>query len=71
MNFINMLIGLFVGENSKKRQISVILGLVLIGANWLGYVPDELMPHLIGLIGIAFGLAVSTRLTKMHNAIKK
>lgn len=71
MNLLNNIVGLFVGSSSKKRQMAVLLGLAVIAANWLGYIDAELTKQLLALVGVAFGYAVSARLTKLHKEVKK
>lgn len=71
MKAINMLMGFLIGENSKKRSIAIVLGLIVIGANMLGYISNEVTGHLLGLVGLGFCAAVGAKLTKMHQAIKK
>ncbi len=71
MGLINNIVGLFVGDSSKKRQIAVLLGLVVMALQVFGVIDWEMAKVAYGVIGVAFGFAVSSKLTKMHKTLLK
>lgn len=70
MNWINNITGLFVGANSKKRQMGIIAGFVATCAYVLGYVDWEIFKLLMYGVGFWTGAAFSAKLTKMAKGLK-
>ena len=66
---INAVVGLFVGENSKKRQIGIGGALVLSMVFYTGYIDVELYKSLMGLVVVWTGAAFSAKLTKLQKAM--
>lgn len=71
VKLINNIVGLFVGEDSKKRQMSIIAGTVWILISYLGWIDPEVFKLGMLVVGAFGGLAVSARLTKISKALKK
>lgn len=62
--------GLFVGENSKKRNIGFGGFALSVFLYQLGYIDAELFDTLIVVCAGWTGIAFSSKLTKLGNAIK-
>ena len=71
MKLINNVVGLFVGESSKKRQFAVVAGVLLILVYYLGYIDAEAFKLGMLVVGMFGGAAVSARLTKISKALNK
>jgi len=67
---IKNLVGLFVGENSKKRQMGLIAGLVLSLLYTFDYIALDLYESLMSLTVFWTGAAFSARLSKVSKAVK-
>jgi len=67
---INNVVGLFVGNDSKKRQMGMIAGSVTIGLYMLGYIEQEQFNAVMIIISAWVGVAFSAKLTKIGNALK-
>ena len=70
MNLINNLAGLFVGENSKKRQIGIIAAFLFSALYWLDIITLELFEVVMPFVVLWTGAAFSARLTKLSKAVK-
>lgn len=66
---IKNIVGLFIGENSKKRQIGIGIALVLSALYYLSIIDIELFKALMGLDGIFLGVAFSAKLSKLQKAM--
>ncbi len=66
---LKSIVGLFVGENSKKRQIGIGLALVISIVFYTGYIEIELYKALMGFVVIWTGAAFSAKITKLQKAI--
>lgn len=71
MNMINNVVGLFVGQDSKKRQMGMIAGSIAIGLYMMGFIEQEQFNAVMLLISAWVGVAFSAKLTKIGNALKK
>jgi len=65
------IIGLFVGENSKKRQTGLMIAGALMLANLSGVLDDEMFKLLMEFDAIFLGLAFSAKLSKLTKATLK
>jgi hypothetical protein len=68
---IKNIVGLFVGQDSKKRQMGMIAGSIAIGLYMLGYIDNEQFNAVMIIISAWVGVAFSAKLTKIGNALKK
>ena len=68
---IKNIVGLFVGQDSKKRQMGMIAGSIAIGLYMLGYIDNEQFNAVMIIISAWVGVALSAKLTKIGNALKK
>ncbi len=66
---IKNIVGLFVGQNSRKRQIGILIAVVLSFAYYLNYLDIEIYKALIGLDVLFIGAAFSAKLTKLQKAM--
>ena len=60
-----MIAGFFIGENSKKRIMGVILFLILSIIYFLGFINSDMYLLLIPLIAAFSGMATNARLKKI------
>jgi len=67
---IKNVIGLFVGENSKKRQMGMFGACIAIGAYMLGYIDYEQFKAVMVILSAWLGVAFSAKLTKIGKALK-
>ncbi|ODS29850.1 MAG: hypothetical protein SCARUB_05050 [Candidatus Scalindua rubra] len=67
---INNIIGLFAGQNSKKRQIGIIAGFIATSLYVLGVIDFELFKFIMYGVGFWTGWAFSAKLTKMAKKLK-
>tara|TARA_R100001443_G_scaffold29396_1_gene42567 strand:- start:11837 stop:12121 length:285 start_codon:yes stop_codon:yes gene_type:complete len=62
--------GLFIGEDSKKRQ----MGLIAVAVASVGYMVDYIdyptYENILGLLAMWLGVAFSSKLTKLGTAMK-
>jgi hypothetical protein len=70
MKLINNVVGLFVGENSKKRQMGIMAALACSALYYVDVLTVSLYESLMGLIVLWVGAAYSAKLTKLGKAIK-
>ncbi len=61
----NNIVGLFVGENSNKRGIGMIAGVIVMILWKYGYVDQQMFEALMMVIGTFTGFAFSMKLTKI------
>jgi len=66
---VKSIVGLFVGQNSKKRQIGIGLALLLSVVFYTGYIDVEIYKSLMGFVVIWTGAAFSAKITKLQKAI--
>ena len=66
---VKNLVGLFVGQSSKKRQIGILIAVVLSFAYYLNYLDVEIYKALMGLDVLFIGAAFSAKLTKLQKAM--
>ena len=69
MGLVNNLVGLFVGQSSKKRQIGLGIALGLSVLYYANVIDVELFKALMGLDVIFVGAAFSAKLTKLQKAV--
>lgn len=67
---INNIVSLFVGNSSKKRQMAVVSGTVLILLQYLGHIDLDVFKLGMMIVGVFGGAAISARLTKISKALK-
>ena len=65
------IISLFVGENSRKRQIGIGLAILLSALYFTGSITLELYEALMPLVVLWTGAAFSAKLTKLQKAVTK
>ncbi len=65
MKLIENITSLFIGENSKKRQIGLGIAGVLIILNLTSIIDNETFTLFMKLDGLFLGVAFSARMTKM------
>lgn len=63
------IIGLFVGENSRKRQIGILIAVVLSFLYYFDQMDVEIYKALMGLDVLFIGAAFSAKLTKLQKAM--
>jgi hypothetical protein len=63
--------GLFIGQDSKKRQMGMTAGAIAIALYMLGYLEQEQFNAIMIIISAWVGVAFSAKLTKIGNALKK
>ena len=66
---VKNLVGLFVGQNSRKRQIGILIAVALSFAYYLNYLDVEIYKALMGLDVLFIGAAFSAKLTKLQKAM--
>ena len=66
---VSNIVGLFVGQNSKKRQIGILIAVVLSFAYYFNYLDIEIYKALMGLDVLFIGAAFSAKLTKLQKAV--
>ena len=66
---IKNIVGLFVGQSSKKRQIGILIAVTLSFAYYLNYLDIEIYKALMGLDVLFIGAAFSAKLTKLQKAM--
>ena len=66
---VSNIVGLFIGPSSKKRQLGIIIALVLSFAYYLNYLDIEIYKALMGLDVLFIGAAFSAKLTKLQKAM--
>lgn len=66
---IKSITGFFVGENSKKRQMGIIVALILSGLFWQGIITQDLFEALMPFVILWTGAAFSAKLTKLQKAM--
>ncbi|MAH43691.1 hypothetical protein CL614_08305 [archaeon] len=70
MKFFSNITGLFVGQDSKKRQIGIIGALSTSGAFYMGFIDAKLYEWLMSAWIFWVGAAFSSRLTKLSDITK-
>lgn len=70
MKLVNNLVGLFVGENSKKRQMGVFAGGIAMTCHLMGWISPEEFKVAMYLISFWTGIAFSNKLSKMAKDLK-
>ena len=67
---VNNVVGLFVGESSKKRQMGIGAALVCSSMYYFDAINVDLFESIMGLIVLWMGVAYSAKLSKLGNAMK-
>ena len=70
MKFIDSIVGYFVGEDSKKRQMGLGAGLICSMAYMMDYISLGMYEALMPFVIIWTGAAFSSRLSKLQSAVK-
>jgi len=70
MKLINNITGLFIGENSKKRQMGIFAGGMAMIAYLMGYIDYEHFKVAMFFVSFWTGAAFSARLSKMAKDLK-
>lgn len=68
---INNIVSLFVGQNSKKRQMGIGAGGIAMTLLLLGVIDFEQFRVAMYFVGFWTGLAFSAKLTKIAKELKK
>jgi hypothetical protein len=71
LGFIKNITELFVGENSKKRQIGLGFASIMYSAFLMGFIDYATMTSLIPLLALFMGVAYSSKLTKVGDALNE
>ncbi len=66
---ISNIVGLFIGQNSKKRQIGILIAVALSFVYYFNYLDVEIYKALMGLDILFIGAAFSAKLTKLQKAV--
>ncbi len=66
---VKNIVGLFVGQNSRKRQIGILIAVALSFLYYLNYLDIEIYKALMGLDVLFIGAAFSAKLTKLQKAV--
>lgn len=66
---LSNIVGLFIGPSSKKRQLGIIIALILSFLYYLNYLDIEIYKALMGLDVLFIGAAFSAKLTKLQKAM--
>ena len=66
---IRNLVGLFMGQSSKKRQLGILIAVVLSFLYYFGQLDIEIYKALMGLDILFIGAAFSAKLTKLQKAM--
>ena len=67
---VNNVVGLFVGESSKKRQMGIGAALACSALYYFDVLTVGLFESLMGLVVIWMGAAYSAKLSKLGKAVK-
>ena len=67
---IKNITGLFIGQNSKKRQIGIGMAFVSVSLYFFGAIDEATMEALLGMVALWLGVAFSAKLTKLGDAVK-
>lgn len=70
MKLLNNIASLFVGENSKKRQIGMFFASAACIASLFGWITEQEFKLIMLFVGPWIGFAFSAKLTKMTKAAK-
>lgn len=66
---ITSIVSLFVGQNSKKRQMGIGLGLLLSALFFTDVITQELYEALMPFVVLWTGAAFSAKLSKLQKAV--
>lgn len=66
---IKNIVGLFIGENSRKRQLGILIAVGLSFAYYFGQLDLEIYKAFMGLDILFIGAAFSAKLTKLQKAM--
>ncbi|KKK79733.1 hypothetical protein LCGC14_2830560 [marine sediment metagenome] len=69
--FIKSIVGYFVGESSKKRQMGLIAAFLFSFLYWQDVITLELFEAIMPFVVVWTGAAFSARLTKLQKAVVK
>ena len=69
MDFIKNITGLFIGQNSKKRQMGIGMAFVTVGLYYFDFIDAATMESFLGLVALWLGVAFSSKLTKLGDAV--
>ena len=69
LGFIKNITELFIGENSRKRQIGLGLASVMYSAFLMGWIDYATMTALIPMLALFMGVAYSSKLSKIGEAL--
>jgi len=70
MGFIKNITGLFVGENSKKRQMGFGMGIALSIMYYVDFITLEVYEASMPFVILWTGMSFSAKLSKLQSAIK-
>ncbi len=66
---IKNIVGLFVGQNSRKRQIGILIAVALSFLYYFNYLDVDIYKALMSLDVLFIGAAFSAKLTKLQKAM--
>ncbi len=69
--FIKSIVGYFVGESSKKRQMGLAMAFLFSFLYWQDVITLELFEAIMPFVVVWTGAAFSARLTKLQKAVVK
>tara|TARA_Y100000310_G_scaffold294858_1_gene325690 strand:- start:17 stop:244 length:228 start_codon:yes stop_codon:yes gene_type:complete len=69
MSLIKNITGLFVGQNSKKRQMGIGMAFATVGLYYFDFIDAATMESFLGLVALWLGVAFSSKLTKLGDAV--
>ena len=69
MSLIKNITGLFVGQNSKKRQMGIGMAFATVGLYYFDFIDVATMKSLLGVVSLWLGVAFSSKLTKLGDAV--
>ena len=67
---MKMIVGLLIGENSRKREIGLLLAFLVMFAEAMQWITPGVAEALIPFVGLWLGVAWTARINKMHKAMK-
>jgi len=70
VNIIKSVVGYFVGEDSKKRQMGLGAAFAFSGAYFMDYISLEMYEACMPFVVLWTGAAFSAKISKLSNAVK-
>jgi hypothetical protein len=70
MSMLKSVVGYFVGEDSKKRQMGLGVAFALSGAFFMDYISLEMYEACMPFVVLWTGAAFSAKISKLSSAVK-